>query len=415
MRFGFVARFAAALLVCAIGVAAALSFFFARTHLDALKRDLITTAVGQASAALQPPLDRYASGGSLTPGSRTIIDAAIGNVQSFNPLVRSVRLYNPAGLPLDPPAGEPAVGYATTAVSQENVVESPVHTTAGESVVTAYIPIAGSSGRYLAVAAVDISVGQITAQSGQETEFVILSTLIACGVIFISLLTLAAAAQRELDRRGRAAETTFLQTMLGIANIVDQRDPYTAGHSHRVAEYSVAVAKKLGLSKTLIERVRWSALLHDLGKIGIPDAVLLKNGPFDQLERQIINHHPSIARDILGEVEAMAEIVPCVLHHHERWDGGGYPAGLAGEAIPLLSRVIAVADSFDAMTTDRPYRNALDLDEARRRLSDGAGSQWDETCIAAIVELIDSGGVKPPSEHVRQFGSRLSATYGYRS
>ena len=264
-------------------------------------------------------------------------------------------------------------------------------------------------------AAVDISVSQITAQSGQETKFVILSTMIACGVIFISLLTLATAAQRELNRRGRAAETTFLQTMLGIANIVDQRDPYTAGHSHRVAEYSVAVAKQLKLSNVLIERVRWSALLHDLGKIGIPDAVLLKAGPFDQLERQIINHHPSIARDILGEVEAMAEIVPCVLHHHERWDGSGYPAGLAGEAIPLLARVIAVADSFDAMTTDRPYRNALPIDEARRRLSDGSGSQWDERCIAAILELIDSGSLKPPSEHTRQFGSRLSAKYGYQA
>ena len=415
MRFGFVARFAAALLVCAIGVAAALSFFFARTHLDALKRDLITTAVGQASAALQPPLDKYASSGAMSAGSRAVIDAAIRNVQSFNPLVRGVRLYSPAGAPLDPSVGESEVGYAATAVSQENVVESPVQTVAGESLVTAYVPIAGPSGRYLAVAAVDISVSQITAQSGQETKFVILSTMIACGVIFISLLTLATAAQRELNRRGRAAETTFLQTMLGIANIVDQRDPYTAGHSHRVAEYSVAVAKQLKLSNVLIERVRWSALLHDLGKIGIPDAVLLKAGPFDQLERQIINHHPSIARDILGEVEAMAEIVPCVLHHHERWDGSGYPAGLAGDAIPLLARVIAVADSFDAMTTDRPYRNALPIDEARRRLSDGSGSQWDERCIAAILELIDSGSLKPPSEHTRQFGSRLSAKYGYQA
>jgi HD-GYP domain-containing protein (c-di-GMP phosphodiesterase class II) len=415
MRFGFVARFAAALLVCAIGVAAALSFFFARTHLDALKRDLITTAVGQASAALQPPLDRYASRGSLSPASRSVIDAAIRNVQNFNPLVRGVRLYTPAGLPLDPPAGEPQPAYVGAAISQENIVQSPVEAVAGESLVTAYIPIAGSSGRYLAVAAVEISVSQITAQSGHETRFVVISTLIACGVIFISLLTLAAAAQRELNRRGRAAETTFLQTMLGIANIVDQRDPYTAGHSHRVADYSVAIAKHMGLSRVLIERVRWSALLHDLGKIGIPDAVLLKTGPFDQLERQIINHHPSIARDILGEVEAMAEIVPCVLHHHERWDGGGYPMGLAGEAIPLLSRVIAVADSFDAMTTDRPYRSALALDEARRRLSDGAGTQWDERCIAAMVELIDTGSVRPPSEHVRQFGSRLSAKYGYRA
>jgi len=401
MRFDFVARFAAVLLVCAIGIAAALSFFFARAHLDALKRDLITTAVGQASAALQPSI------------GRGDVAQAVRNVEDFNPLVRGVRLYSPAGAPLYPSTGTPVTGYADAAIAQQNVVQSAPHQAAGESLVTAYVPLAGPSGRYVAVAAVDVSVGQIEAQAGEETNFVVASTLIACGVIFISLLTLAAAAQRELNRSSRAAETTFLQTMQGIATIVDQRDPYTAGHSHRVAEYSVAIANELNLSKVLIERVRWSALLHDLGKIGIPDAVLLKPGPFSELEREIINHHPSIARDILGEVDAMSEIVPCVLHHHERWDGRGYPMGLAGQAIPLLSRVIAVADSFDAMTTDRPYRSALAIDEARRRLHDGAGSQWDERCVAAMIALIDSERVRPPTEHVQQFGQRLSAQAGY--
>jgi HD-GYP domain-containing protein (c-di-GMP phosphodiesterase class II) len=398
MRFGFVARFAAVLLVCAIGVAAALSYFFARAHLETLKNDLIATAVGQASAALQPALEHHAG-----------VDAAAKDIENYNPLVRGVRLYTPSGAPLDPATGASIGGYAEEAIGLENVVQSSVHHVAGESLVTAYIPLAGPTGKYLAVAAVDVSISQIEAQSVQETQFVVISTLIACAVIFISLLTLATAAQRELNRRGRAAEQTFLQTMQGIASIVDQRDPYTAGHSYRVAEYSVAIATHLKLSKVLIERVRWSALLHDLGKIGIPDAVLLKVGPFNDLEREIINHHPSIARDILGEVEAMAEIVPCVLHHHERWDGRGYPGGLVGEAIPLLSRVIAVADSFDAMTTDRPYRKALHVEEARSRLVDGAASQWDERCIAAIVALIDTGAIRPPSEQIRQFGQRLSA------
>ena len=267
----------------------------------------------------------------------------------------------------------------------------------------------------IGVAAIDVSVGQLQAQAGSETQFVILSTLIACSLIFLSLLTLAIAAQRELNRRGRAAETTFLQTMEGIARIVDQRDPYTAGHSQRVAEYSAAVARQMQLSAKLVERVRWSALLHDLGKIAIPDAVLLKPGAFDEQEREVINHHPSIARDILQNVEAMAEFVPCVLHHHERWDGTGYPDGLRGDAIPLLSRIIAVADTFDAMTTDRPYRNALSLDEARRRLLGGAGSQWDERCVGAIVALIDAGALQPPRELERQFGRRLAATDVYRA
>lgn len=397
MRSGFVVRFAAVLLVCAIGVAAALSFFFARAHLETLKNDLIATAVGQASAALQPALEHHGSTG-----------AAAKDVENFNPLVRGVRLYTSAGAPLVPATGPSIGAYAKEAIALESVVQSPAHQVAGEALVTAYVPLAGASGKYLAVAAIDVSISQIEAQSLQETQFVVVSTLIACGVIFISLLTFATAAQRELNRRGRAAEHTFLQTMQGIASIVDQRDPYTAGHSYRVAEYAVAIAQQLKLVKPLIERVRWSSLLHDLGKIGIPDAVLLKAGPFNELEREIINHHPSIARDILSEVEAMAEIVPCVLHHHERWDGRGYPGGLAGEAIPLLSRVIAVADSFDAMTTDRPYRKALALVEARRRLIEGAASQWDERCIAAIVTLIDTDEIRPPSEQIRQFGQRLS-------
>ncbi|HUA09611.1 MAG TPA: HD-GYP domain-containing protein [Candidatus Acidoferrales bacterium] len=404
MRFDFVARFSAVLLVCAVGIAGALSYFFARAHLDSLKRDLITTAVGQASAALQPTLERHMS-----------VNEAAKNVENFNPLVRGVRLYTTQGDPLEPASGPPVTNYAREAIAQQNVVQSPAHEVAGESIVTAFVPLAGATGNYLAVAAVDVSVGQLEAQSGGETQFVVTSTIIACSVIFLSLLTLAIAAQRELNRRRRAAETTFLQTMQGIATIVDQRDPYTAGHSHRVAEYSAAIAAQLGLSKTLIDRVRWSALLHDLGKIGIPDAVLLKPGPFDEGERAVINQHPKIARDILGAVEAMSEIVPCVLHHHERWDGKGYPDGLTGEQIPLLSRVIAVADTFDAMTTNRPYRDALSPQEAKRRLQDGAGVQWCEKCVGAMIVLIDGERVKPPADQSKQFGRRLQVSDVYRS
>lgn len=414
MRFSFVARFSAVLLICAIGIAGGLSYVFARAHLEELKRDLITTAVGQASAALLPSLSQLDATLGMSARARSQVAAATANVESFNPLVRGVRIYAPSGAALDPLGAPAQTRPVQQAIAQQNIVQSPVHQSQGEAVVTAYVPLAGANGAYLGVAAIDVSVGQLQAQAGSETQFVIFSTLIACSLIFLSLLTLAIAAQRELNRRGRAAETTFLQTMEGIARIVDQRDPYTAGHSQRVAEYSAAVARQMQLSAKLVERVRWSALLHDLGKIAIPDAVLLKPGAFDEREREVINHHPSIARDILQNVEAMAEIVPCVLHHHERWDGTGYPDGLRGEAIPLLSRIIAVADTFDAMTTDRPYRDALSLDEARRRLLGGAGSQWDERCVGAIVALIDAGALQPPRELERQFGRRLTATDVYR-
>lgn len=407
-RVGFLARFAALLLVAVIGMSAGLSFLFARAHLAALRSDLILNASGQASATLQPALDKYARSGRFTESDRAGVDAAVRNVENFQSLVRGVRLYRPDGSPLDPIVAPDASAMVKRAIAEQNIVQAPVQKIDGESVIPVFVPLASStSNGYLAVAAIDVSSGQLDAQTDSETQFVILATVAACTLIFFSLLALAIAAQRELNLRRRQAETTFLQTMEGLAAIVDQRDPYTAGHSRRVSEYSVAIAQHLNLSRRDVDLVRSSALLHDLGKIGVPDAVLLKNGPLDTAERAIISQHPTIAKEILGPVEAMARIVPCVLHHHERWDGRGYPAGLQGEAIPFLARVIAVADTFDAMTTDRPYRTGLSIEEARSRLLEGADVQWDKRCIEAAVQLIDAGVLKKPEQVPLQFGPRL--------
>ncbi len=409
MRVDFLARFTAVLLVVVVAISIGLSYAFARAHLDALKSDLIATAVGQASATLQPALDEYAQSGTFTEADRERIDAAVRNVENFQALVAGVRLYRPDGAALDPILAPDATASVKKAVEEQNFVQSRETMQGGERVVTVFVPLAQPNGPgYLAVAAIDVSVGQLNAQTSRETQFVVIATLVACSAIFLSLLTLAIAAQRELNRRRDAAETTFLQTMEGIASIVDQRDPYTAGHSFRVSEYSVAIARELALKESDVSTVRWSALLHDLGKIGIPDAVLLKPGPLDAHEREIINLHPTIAREILGPVEAMAAVTPCVLHHHERWDGKGYPDGLEGERIPLLSRVIAVADTFDAMTTDRPYRARLALDEARGRLLAGIDVQWDRRCVEAMVRLIDAGRVVLPEQRDIVFGQRLA-------
>lgn len=404
----FLIRFAAVLLIVVVAISAGLSYLFARNHLEALKSDLITNAAGQASATLQPALDKYARQGQFTEADREQIDASVKNVENFQSLVRGVRLYQPDGAPLDPIIAPNATANVKRAISEQNIIQANEQAKDGEQIVVAFVPLASStSAKYLAVAAIEISVGQLTAQTDRETRFVVIATLSACVLIFLSLLTLAIAAQRELNRRKRQAESTFLQTMEGIAAIVDQRDPYTAGHSRRVSEYAAIIATHMGLSKAEIDRVRWAALLHDLGKIGIPDVVLLKNGPLDPHEREIISAHPTIAAGILGQVEAMAAITPCVLHHHERWDGHGYPAGLSGSSIPLLSRVIAVADTFDAMTTDRPYRKGLDVAEARRRLLEGSAVQWDARCIEAAIWLIDAGRLMPPNVQVTRFGQRL--------
>jgi HD-GYP domain-containing protein (c-di-GMP phosphodiesterase class II) len=405
---GFVTRFATVLLIVVVGISAALSVVFTHNHLEALRNGLIVNAVGQASATLQEPLDRYATSGTFTETDRREIDSAVRNIKNFQSLVRDVRLYQPSGQPLDPIIAPDATSFVHRAISEQNLIESPVHTVEGEPIVTVYVPFAAPArSGYIAVAAIDVSLGQFNDETAREGQFVVGATIAACAVIFVSLLTLAIAAQNEINRRKREAETTFLHTMEGIAAIVDQRDPYTAGHSQRVSEYSVEIAKRLSLTSKQIDNVRWGALLHDLGKIGVPDAVLLKDGPLDEQEREMIKCHPTIAQQILGPVEAMAAIAPCVLHHHERWDGKGYPSGLCGTDIPLLSRVIAVADTFDAMTTDRPYRKALSLEEARSRLLEGTGVQWDASCIDAAVALIDAGLLVPPERVAMEFGPRL--------
>lgn len=174
-----------------------------------------------------------------------------------------------------------------------------------------------------------------------------------------------------------------------LAAALDARDPYTAGHSLRVAEYAVKIGQLAHLSEERIDELRKSALLHDIGKIGIRDAVLLKEGRLTEEEWEQVKQHPVLGEAILKQVEpadAMAPYLPGVRSHHERYDGGGYPDGLAGEEISLFGRIIAVADAFDAMTSDRPYRKGLERDQAIEILEQGRGTQWDPYFAELFVQ-----------------------------
>jgi len=178
-----------------------------------------------------------------------------------------------------------------------------------------------------------------------------------------------------------------------MAHTVDLRDPYTAGHSKRVAVYSRALARAAGLSRETVETIESGALLHDIGKIAIPDRILFKPAKLDAEERTIIESHPVMGARLLANVPGMDEVTGCVLHHHERLDGNGYPGKLLGEAIPLGARVIAVADTFDAMTTDRPYRRALTVEAAVGELRRVAGSQLDANLVDAFVRAVERGEI----------------------
>jgi cyclic di-GMP phosphodiesterase len=173
--------------------------------------------------------------------------------------------------------------------------------------------------------------------------------------------------------------------MVALARTVEARDNYTEKHLRRVADRGVEVARRLGMSEGEIEGVRLGGLLHDLGKIVVPDMVLHKPGPLDRREFALVRKHPETGAEIVRPLRSFDGPEPVVLHHHERFDGTGYPYGLKGAAIPLAARVIAVADAFDAMTTDRPYRAAMTPTVSLQRLADGRGEQWDPEVVDAFM------------------------------
>ncbi len=191
----------------------------------------------------------------------------------------------------------------------------------------------------------------------------------------------------QLERETRSA-------VQSLAGVVDDRDPSTYHHSTRVARYAVAIAEELELDQELVELIDQAASVHDLGKIGIPDRVLLKPSPLTSDEQLTMWLHTEIGARILRQFNLFRSGAEIVLYHHEAYDGSGYPAGLAGEAIPLGARVVAVADALDAMTSDRPYRDALSLAEAIERFRSGSGVQWDPAIVDATLRLLLDGRLR---------------------
>jgi len=180
-----------------------------------------------------------------------------------------------------------------------------------------------------------------------------------------------------------------------LSRAIEARDPYTRGHSARVTDLAEEVARRLGWDEERIELLRVGGPLHDVGKLGISDEVLCKRGKLDEQELAEIREHPTLGAKILLRLAAFRGALPYVLYHHERWDGTGYPTGRSGEQIPLEARVLAVADAFDAMTSDRPYRRALGHDAALAEVARCAGTQFDPEIVEIFVELFEGSEELP--------------------
>ncbi|MCH8921107.1 MAG: diguanylate cyclase, partial [Chloroflexi bacterium] len=187
------------------------------------------------------------------------------------------------------------------------------------------------------------------------------------------------------------------------------KDPVTAAHTERCSWYTAKLAEELGLGEEETSVVRLASLLHDIGKLAVPDDILCKPGPLNEEEWAQMKRHPTAALHILGQIHSIAEATPAIHHHHEHFDGSGYPDGLAGEDIPLASRILLVTDAFDAMTTDRPYRKAMPVEAAIEELERNSGSQFDPAVVEAFLRILARDGAQP-LRSMRSAATKAAAT-----
>ncbi len=195
---------------------------------------------------------------------------------------------------------------------------------------------------------------------------------------------------KEISKINEELENSYIESIETLRYTVEVKDSYTRGHSDRVAEYSVLLGKKLGLSENDLKILRIGGLFHDIGKIGVPDSILLKETKLSEDEYSQIKNHPSIGAHILSNATIFKEVIPIVKHHHERYDGKGYPSRLKGEDIPYLARITSVADSFDAMESRRVYRDSLQIDKIKEEIKNGKGTQFDPKIAEKFLEIIEN-------------------------
>jgi putative nucleotidyltransferase with HDIG domain len=185
------------------------------------------------------------------------------------------------------------------------------------------------------------------------------------------------------------AQRLYRETLASLSNALEAKDAVTSEHTEEVVRLAVAVAAELDLEIEAVRSIELGAVLHDIGKVRVPESILNKPGPLDEDEWAVMKTHPEVGEHILRPIQSLQPILPIVRHHHERWDGTGYPDGLARRAIPLGARIVAVCDAYRAMTEDRPYRAALSEQEARAQLEEGAGSQFDSECVTALLQALE--------------------------
>jgi HD-GYP domain-containing protein (c-di-GMP phosphodiesterase class II) len=224
----------------------------------------------------------------------------------------------------------------------------------------------------------------------KSDKFDQLLLLIESGIKSIEQMNTIKTINEQLHDKNQELERAYLDTIGILRQTVEAKDPYTRGHSDRVSEYSVLIGKKLGLDEKTLHILKIGGLFHDIGKIGIPDSILLKESKLSDEEYSQIKNHPMIGVHMLGDAAIFTDILPIVKHHHERYDGRGYPSQLVGDDIPYVARIAAVADTFDAMTSKRSYRDSLPIDVVRAEIERCSGTQFDPNIAKVFLDIMNN-------------------------
>ncbi len=271
-----------------------------------------------------------------------------------------------------------------------------------------YAPIRGADGRLLGAYEVYGRTDHLDAIAAANVRTIWLTVAGVFAALLILLTLLVRGASGRLHRQTEALrhsyrmlEESSLETIETLNATVEAKDPYTAGHSQRVRGIALAIGRQLGLSRNQLENLGASALFHDVGKIGVPDAILTKPGKLDAAEFETIKQHAARGAEIVSKLSRLKDAVPAIRHHHERWDGHGYPDGLMGDEIPLEASIVGLADAWDAMTTERPYARALSLTSALEQVRGGRGTQFRPDVVDAFLAVATNLPGGKPSSPVR--------------
>lgn len=402
-RLSLLQRFTIASAAIALGVAVMLSAVTVRAIESSVIKDEAQVAAELVLHTISKQLRPADLKGTLPPDRRAFFDSLF-RARGISDRTLRIRLWRADGRLLYSNVSEPEVmeivgvdfstekGYAAFVESRERVE------TAAQGVERFFVPVV-APGNPKRVAAFEIfyDLAHLQPQLRSTKRTVWIAVPLGFLVLYASVFVLVRRASRRLMKQQADLIQAHLGTYQSLASAIDAKDSYTGNHSTTVSDNAAQLAQALRLSSEIVEETRIAARLHDLGKIGIPDAILMKPGALTPEEFAIMRKHADHGFEIMRRAPLSKNIKLAVLYSHERWDGKGYPIGLSAEAIPIIARIISVADAYEAMTSDRPYRKALPVEEAIRRLEQGAGSQFDPNVTRVFIQMVRAA--KRPEDH----------------